>query len=196
MRWAAAAFAVAACAGLSGCMSVGDDAATPAPGESARERRVAAESDGGIGVSGRNGGNGRDLSGRSAPDADGEGGESPVASGSPSPSGSPSTVPTAGPGGGKPLPEPDDPGGPGEAGGAGGAGGPGAPGGGTATPTRSPEPTPEPTADPDPTQEPTAEPTFLPSVTPGADTHMGAMKAAERSGVSMEPEASPQVGPA
>ncbi|HEY9252699.1 MAG TPA: hypothetical protein VIP06_08530, partial [Nocardioides sp.] len=64
-----------------------------------------------------------------------------------------------------------------------------------ATPTGSPEPTPEPTVEPTPSPEPTVEPTVPPSVTPGADTHMGAMKAADGPGVAVEPEASPQVGP-
>lgn len=192
VRWAAAALAVAACAGLSGCMSVGDEGAKPAPGASAGKQEVAAESDGGIGVSGRNGGYGRDTSGRGGPDADGEGGRSPVASASPSAPGK-SPAAAAGAGGGvKPPPEPGVPGG---AGAAGGAGGPSEPGGAPATPTGSPEPTPEPTVEPTPSPEPTVEPTVPPSVTPGADTHMGAMKAADGPGVAVEPEASPQVGP-
>ncbi|MFE3130055.1 hypothetical protein ACFXHD_42335, partial [Streptomyces hydrogenans] len=47
VRWAAAALAVAACAGLSGCMSVGDESARPAPGASGGKPGASAEPDGG-----------------------------------------------------------------------------------------------------------------------------------------------------
>ncbi|HEY9368421.1 MAG TPA: hypothetical protein VIU94_08240, partial [Streptomyces sp.] len=61
VRWAATALAVAACAGLSGCMSVSDEGAKPAPGKSAgKQDGVSAESAGGAGAPGgaREGGRG------------------------------------------------------------------------------------------------------------------------------------------
>lgn len=53
VRWAATALAVAACAGLSGCMSVSDEGAKPGPGASGGKHGVATESDGGGGGAAR-----------------------------------------------------------------------------------------------------------------------------------------------
>ncbi|MZE56707.1 hypothetical protein GTY86_36660, partial [Streptomyces sp. SID5770] len=76
-RWVATALAVAACAGLSGCMSVSDDGAKPGPGASGGKRGVAAESDGGRGLPDGGGGswNGRPDGG--GPDVTGSGKENP-----------------------------------------------------------------------------------------------------------------------
>ncbi|MFE0651914.1 hypothetical protein ACFVZH_25375 [Streptomyces sp. NPDC059534] len=213
VRWAATALAVAACAGLSGCMSVSDEGAKPAPGASGGKQGAAAESDGGGGGSAGGGGSWNGRSGRSGPEAAGAGTESPVPSGSPSGTAKPSlgeVLPIEGPGGpgGTQKPQPtggqqgpgDASGGNGGSGGGngdtgGGSGGPG--GGGTPTPeptVPSPEPTPEPTVPtPEPTPEPTSNPTDPP--TSGSDTQLGAMRAADGPGASSEPMASPQVGP-
>ncbi|MFI1810845.1 hypothetical protein ACH414_10940 [Streptomyces sp. NPDC020422] len=197
VRWAATAFAVAACAGLSGCMSVSDDGAKPAPSSSAGKRGEAAGSAEDGGLSGGHGGGGFDRTARSGPDADGSGKESPVPSGSATaPAKSAGGVGAGGAGGAGGASKPTQP--------PGGTGGPaastggdsGAPGGETTPPVDPPQPTP--TQDPTtPPPEPTAEPTVseTPSTTPGADTHMGAMRAAEGPGGPTEPEASPQARP-
>ncbi|MFG2838417.1 hypothetical protein ACGFZH_30790 [Streptomyces zaomyceticus] len=218
VRWAATALAVAACAGMSGCMSVSDEGAKPSPVASGGKRGAATESDGGSGLPGGGGGswNGRPDGG--GPDVTGAGTESPVPSGSPSGTAKPSAgavLPVEGPGGsgGPSKPQPTDGGNGGSGGDAGGSagnggggngggangGGSGGPGGGGETPTPeptvpSPEPTPEPTVPtPEPTPEPTSDPTDPPA--PGADTQMGAMRAADGPGAPAEPVASPQVGP-
>ncbi|MFE5734394.1 hypothetical protein ACFQ7A_26215 [Streptomyces sp. NPDC056528] len=195
VRWVAAALTVAACAGLSGCMSVSDDGAKPGPGASGGKRGVAAESEGGAGLP--DGGDGS-WSGRSdggGPDVTGSGRETPVPSGSPSGSAPPAkgVVPSGvAPSAGTVKPQPtgggrEEPGGGagggdggdgsagGSAGGGGNGGGSGGSGGGTGGPggdggTPTPEPTPppvEPTPEPPvPTPEPTPEPTSDPTDPP------------------------------
>ncbi|MEV8587044.1 hypothetical protein [Streptomyces sp. NPDC051180] len=206
VRWAATALAVAACAGLSGCMSVSDEGAKPTPGASGGKRGAAAESNGGGGGSAGGGGSWNGRPDRSGPEAAGAGTESPVPSGSPSGTAKPSAgvvLPVEGPGGPGGTQKPQPTGGQqGPGGGAGGAvggagGGTGGPGGGGSTPTPTPEPTPEPTSEPTPTPEPTPEPTSNPTDPPtsGTDTQLGAMRAADGSGAPTEPMASPQVGP-
>ncbi|MFE3068837.1 hypothetical protein [Streptomyces sp. NPDC059247] len=216
VRWAATALAVAACAGLSGCMSVSDDGSKPTPGASGGKRGVAAESEAGGGAGGDTGSwNGRP--GQTGPDVAGAGGDSPVPSGSPSgtarasvgevlpvegPGGTPKPKPTGGghenPGGGTGGTAGNGSGGSGGSGGNGSGGGSGGPGGATPTPeptVPTAEPTPEPTVNPTP--EPTPEPTSNPTDPPqsGTDTQMGALRMADGPGAPPEPVASPQVGP-
>ncbi|GGR34041.1 hypothetical protein GCM10010497_41200 [Streptomyces cinereoruber] len=221
VRWVATVLTVAACAGLSGCMSVSDDGAKPGPGASGGKRGAAAESDGGAGLPDGGGGswNGRPDGG--GPDVTGAGRGTPVPSGSPSGGALPTegAAPSGvGPSGGTAKPQPsgghEEPGG-----GAGGSGGDGGNGGGSAgggtggadggtggpggggtpvpEPTQPPvEPTPEPPVPtPEPTPEPTSDPTDPPA--PGPEVRTGAVRAAEGEGVdtSPEPMASPQVGP-
>ncbi|MFJ4873079.1 hypothetical protein [Streptomyces sp. NPDC088757] len=222
VRWVATALTVAACAGLSGCMSVSDDGAKPGPGASGGKRGVAAESEGGTGLPDGGGGSWNGRSDGGGPDVTGSGKETPVPSGSPSGSARPTespVVPGVGPSAGMVKPQPtgghEEPsgsaGGSGDSGGGGtgggngggsGGGGNGGPGGGgtpTPEPTQPPvEPTPEP---PVPTPEPTPEPTSDPTDPPasGPDVQMGAVRAAGAEGegadVPSEPVASPQVGP-
>ncbi|WP_411077400.1 hypothetical protein [Streptomyces sp. cmx-10-25] len=218
VRWVAAALTVAACAGLSGCMSVSDDGAKPGPGASGGKRGVAAESEGGAGLPDVGDGSWSGRSDGGGPDVTGSGSETPVPSGSPSGSAPPTkgvvpsgVAPSAGPvkpqptGGGR-----EEPGGGaggdggdgsagGSAGGGGngggsGGGGTGGPGGDGGTPTPEPTPPPvEPTPEPPvPTPEPTPEPTSDPTDPPasGPDVQMGDMWAAgaEERGAGVTPE--------
>lgn len=222
VRWAATALAVAACAGLSGCMSVSDEGAKPAPGASGearcggrgrrrrwrpgRRRRVL-ERPAGPGRSGP----GRRRQGVPGPERlavrhrEALGGRRTARGG---PGRVRRAVAVAA---GRWRPRRHgrrlgrrrerrrrghrrQRGNGGSGGGAGGADG----GGSTPTPepsVPSPEPTPEPTSNPTP--EPTPEPTSNPTDPPpsGTDTQMGAMRAADGPGAPPEPAASPQVGP-
>ncbi|MET9934756.1 MULTISPECIES: hypothetical protein [unclassified Streptomyces] len=197
VRWVATALTVAACAGLSGCMSVSDDGAKPGPGASGGKRGVAAESEGGTGLPDGGGGpwNGRPDGG--GPDVTGSGKETPVPSGSPSGSARSTEgplVPGVGPSAGTAKPQPtggghEEPsgstggnGGNGGSGGSGGGstggggnggsgdGGTGGPGGGGDTPAPEPtQPPVEPTPEPPvPTPEPTPEPTSDPTEPPAS----------------------------
>ncbi|MBD0709185.1 hypothetical protein BU197_12540 [Streptomyces sp. CBMA291] len=212
MRWAAAALAVAACAGLSGCMSVSDEGAKPTPGTSGVKRGASAGPVG-EGTAGGDTGSWEGPTGQTGPEVTGADSASPVPSGSPTDTEYPSVivgVPVERPGV-TPKPKPtvghENPGagtggpvgsvtGGGSGGGTGTGGGSG--GGGTTPPPEptapTAEPTPEPTVpSPEPTPEPTSNPTEPPQT--GAGTQMGALRVIEEFGEPLEPMASPQVGP-
>ncbi|MFE3600771.1 hypothetical protein [Streptomyces sp. NPDC059142] len=190
-----------------GCMSVGDDAGSPAPSRSADRTGAAAEPDGGTGSAAGVGGadawpghteksaggtTQAEAGGDAGPDGKGGAGDagaaaagkgpSPAAGSSDAPSPRPSTGARPQPGNGKPT-------------------GPGSEPVPTREPTRSaPPPVQQPTqtpppVDPDPEPEPT-KPQEPPSASPAAEMRMGAMALADGAGMMKEPSASAQPGPA
>ncbi|MCS0638869.1 hypothetical protein NX801_25110 [Streptomyces sp. LP05-1] len=175
VRWAVTALAVAASAGtVSGCMSVTDERAKPAPANSVEPSEVTVEheavdatADGGP-VSG----GGQEPDGRTDPEHPAGASDGPRAQAGPSGAPSKGAAPGARPGR-PPVATPTA----GPPGGSGGGGG-GGPAPTTPAPT-PPEPTPEPEPTPTPTPpvEPTPEPTDPPAPSPGGDSHTEAMRA-------------------
>ncbi|MFE3829134.1 hypothetical protein [Streptomyces sp. NPDC059092] len=189
-----------------GCMSVGDDAGSPAPSRPADRSGAATEPDGGTGdaagvggadawpghtdqsaggtaraeADGAAGADGKGGAGDGATEAEAGKGPSPEAGSSAVPSPRPSTGARPQPGNGKPTAPGNEP----------------VP---TREPTRSAPPPVQPTqtpapVDPDPEPEPT-KPQEPPSASPAAEMRMAAMALADGAGMMKEPSASAQPGP-
>jgi hypothetical protein len=172
-----------AVAASAGCMSVGDDEGKPAHSPSAGRNGTTAEPDGGTGAgAGVPGGGwyGRTPDGprpATGPDGKGKGAPpDPSSSVAPPPAPSKGTRPWLGstaPPGSEPIPtkEPSRPAGP---------------------PTPPPPASQAPDPQPDPEPEKPSDP---PSASPTADVRVGAMSAADGTGMMKEPMASPQLRP-